>query len=195
MDEQSSHPPSFSPIVAGARIFLREVRRSDVGPRYVRWMNDPDVTRYLESRYTPHSAESLQEYVRRLEGDSNQPFFAICRFEGREHIGNLKIGPIDWRHRRADVGLLIGERSCWGQGYATEAIDLAVRFAFETLSLNRLEAGCYQPNEASARAFEKCGFRREGLLRERSFLEGKPCDVILLGMTANDYRARQKNPL
>ena len=63
-------------------------------------------------------------------------------------------------------------------------------FSFETLRLNKLSAGCYRRNQASSRAFERCGFRREALLRDQVVLDGRPHDVVLLGITHRDYQNR-----
>ena len=174
-------------VAIGARIHLREVRTADVTERYYRWMNDPEVNRYLETRYVPQSVENIADFVRRMAGKSDEPFFAICTNDTAEHIGNIKIGPVNWRHRHADVSLLIGEKEYWGKGYASEAISLVTQFGFEVMNLNKLEAGCYVENEGSARAFEKCGYAREGLLRGHLFLNGRETDCIRLGLRAEDY--------
>lgn len=180
-------------IVSGGRLFLREVRLSDVTERYYGWLNDPLVNQYLETRFVPQSLESIAEFVKRMTGKQDEPFFAICTIDGREHIGNIKIGPINWRHRHADVSLLIGEKQYWGKGYATEAISLVTRFGFEVLNLSKLEAGCYNENEGSARAFEKCGYSREGLLRGHFLFNGRETDCIRLGLRAAGYFARKQS--
>jgi ribosomal-protein-alanine N-acetyltransferase len=172
----------FHPFLAGERLYLREVRPCDAGETYYRWMNDPEVTRFLESRFFPQSVEGLRQYVNERLGDRNNVFLAIVLRDGHRHIGNIKLGPIDWIHRRGDIGLLIGEKDCWGRGYATEAIRLLTDYAFATLNLRKLTAGAYAANEGSARAFEKVGFTREGLLKAHSFCQGTYVDLILLGL-------------
>ena len=178
-------------VVTGQRIHLREVRPSDVTERYYRWMNDPEVNRYLETRFAPQSLETIADFVRRMAGKSDEPFFAICTNDTQEHIGNIKIGPINFRHRHGDISLLIGEKEYWGKGYATEAIELVTRFGFETANLNKLEAGCYAENEGSARAFEKCGYTREGLMKGHFLCAGRETDCIRLGLRAVDYFSRR----
>lgn len=175
-------------IVTGTRLFLREVRIEDVTPRYYQWMNDPEVTQYLETRFVPQSLSQIAVFVKSKDGAVNEPFFAICRRDTNEHIGNIKIGPINWLHRHADISLLIGEKSCWGKGYASEAISLVTQFGFERLGLNKLRASCYGQNEGSARAFERAGYTREGLLKGWFFSKGNESDMILLGIRAEDWR-------
>ncbi len=176
-------------LLTGERIYLREVRRADVNERYYAWLNDPEVNQFLETRFVPQSLEQIADFVASKDGKVDEPFLAICLRESDEHIGNIKLGPINWRHRYADVSLFIGEKAHWGRGYATEAIALITRFAMQTLALNKLRASCYEENQGSAKAFEKCGWRQEGLLRQHFFSGGVPTNAIVLGVTADDYWA------
>ena len=181
----------FMPIAQSRRLYLREVRQSDVNENYYRWMNDPEITCFLETRFVPRSRENIAAFVREMDGKEDEPFFAICLADDNRHIGNIKLGPINWRHRRADISLLIGDRGCWGKGLATEAIAMITKFGFETLNLRKLCAGCYGTNIGSAKAFEKCGYRREGLLRDHVLTNGDTGSIILLGMTAQDYQSER----
>jgi ribosomal-protein-alanine N-acetyltransferase len=169
-------------FIEGERIYLREVRPSDVNEDYYRWMNDPEITRYLESRFYPNSMEGLHDYVASKLGDRDNVFLTIMLREDDRHIGNIKLGPINWIHRSADVGILIGEKDCWGKGYATEAIRLVVDYAFRKLNLRKVTAGCYSDHQGSLRAFEKAGFTVEGARKEQLFLDGQYTDGVLLGI-------------
>lgn len=163
------------------RIYLREVRPSDVNDNYYRWMNDPDITEFLESRFFPNSVESLCGYVASKAGDHNNVFLAIVLKNADRHIGNIKMGPIDWVHRSAEIGIIIGEKDCWGQGLATESIAALCGYAFDTLNLHRLTAGCYHGNHGSLRAFEKAGFTVEGTRKSQFFSRGRYVDHVLFG--------------
>ena len=173
---------NFYPFLVGERIYLREVRPSDVNDAYYRWMNDPEVTQYLESRFAPNSMESLLEYVKGFQGNKDNIFLAVVLKKNHKHIGNIKIGPINWFHRLADIGVMLGEKDSWGKGYASEAISLLSEHAFKNLNLHKLTAGCYKPNEGSLKAFEKAGFETEGVRKKHCFFNGKYVDAILLGL-------------
>ncbi len=101
---------NHTPILSGSRIYLREVRLSDVNDRYHRWINDPEVTRYTESRFFSNSMEHLQNYVDEIINKKDLIFLAVILKENKQHIGNIKLGPIDWIHRNADIGVIIGEK-------------------------------------------------------------------------------------
>lgn len=173
-------------VVRGPRVHLRPLRPGDANPTYLAWLHDPQVTQYLETRHHAHTAESLAAFVDAHLVPGNEHLLAIGLNEDARHIGNIKLGPIDGRNLTAEMGLLIGDRACWGRGLATEAIALMCRYAFHTLGLRRVHAGVYAANQGSLRAFEKCGFVREGLLRGAVLYENEPMDVLILGRLAGD---------
>lgn len=172
----------YGKYLEGERIYLREVRPSDANENYYRWMNDPEIIRYLESRFYPNSLESIQDFVKGKLNDRESVLFAIVLIDGDRHIGNIKIGPINWIHRFADIGLMIGEKDCWGRGYATDAIRLISEYAFKTLNLHKVTASCYGNNQGSAKAFLKVGFEIEGTRKSQYFCNGEYQDMILLGL-------------
>lgn len=183
-----SYKNEYFPYLQGEQIYLREVRVSDVNEGYYHWMNDPEITRYLESRFFTNDIESLKEYVNQRQKDRNSVFLAIVVKGEEKHVGNIKLGPIDWIHKLADVGVLIGDKASWGKGYATEAIRLVVRLAFQGLNLHKLTAGYYADNKGSKKAFSKNGFVVEGLRRKHRLCEGSYVDTVVLGLLREDIK-------
>jgi len=172
--------------ISGQRIYLREVRASDVNETYLGWMHDPEVTRYMESRFDPPSIDELRNYVSRLALDPTILFLAIKLIESDRHIGNIKVGPINVHHHIADVGLCIGEKDCWGRGYASEAIRLVSAYAFRELHLHKLTAGFYAPNKASQKAFLNAGYVQEGIGRDHWLHEGRFVDQVWFGLVRSE---------
>jgi len=151
------------------------------------WMNDPEVNLFLEPRILPHSLDSLRLYWEHHRDNSDSPWFAIKLASNHAHIGNIKVGPISWFHRRADIGLLIGDKSCWGKGYATEAIKLVTSWCFLELDLCKLSCVINSDNIGSRRAFEKSDYKLEGIFREEWFYAGKRVDSWRMGLTRSDW--------
>ena len=169
-------------ILKGKRCYLRPLTLNDVTQDYVTWMNDKNVTRFLETRFILHTHKSIQDYVQSILKNPDDVFMAICVNGTNQHIGNIKLGPINRQHLFAHIGLMIGDKDYWGKGYATEAIGLISQYAFETLKLNKVMAGCYANNVGSMRAFEKAGFYHEGIEKSKWLCEGQYVDGILLSL-------------
>lgn len=164
------------------RPFTREHARSD---EYLGWMNDPLVTRTI-GRFDylmPVSRAKLEDYFSSIDPESTL-FLAI---EHRKtprskpvFIGTLKLYDIDPLVRRASIGIMVGDRSAWGSGIATSAIDAICGYVFDTLGFSKITAGYVASNTGMHRVFEKCGFAIEGILREHLFLEGQLEDHVLV---------------
>ena len=177
-----------SHFIDGERIYLREVREEDVGDTYYAWMNDKEINQFMETRFFPQGMEALLAYVKAHGQKADEPWFAICLQQDDRHIGNIKLGPINYYHRTADVSYFIGEKDCWGKGLATEAIGLVVRFAFEVLALCKLNAGTYAGNVGSQKALEKNGFLREGVfVNQVSSGGGQREDLFRFGLLREAY--------
>lgn len=168
------HGPGIS-IAGTERIYLRRLREEDVSEAYLGWMNDPEVTRYLEARFCWNDMEGLRRYV------SLTPPHGIF-LKDDTHIGNIKLD-IDEHHCRADIGLLIGPEY-WGNSYATEAINAAANWAFR-MRLHKVTAGAYAGNVGSIRAFEKAGFMHEAVLKDHWLVDGEYQDGILMAKLAD----------
>ena len=168
--------------LTGEKVFLRDLHPSDVNDTYCRWMKDPEAVQFLESRFETPSIETLRRYAEEKIADPDTYLFAICDNANARHIGNIKLGPINRIHRRASIGIVIGEKTLFGRGFGTESIRLVIAFSFNDLNLHKLTAGCYAPNRAAEMAFANNGFIREGLRRQHSLYHGDYVDVVELGL-------------
>lgn len=166
---------------------LHRLTRSDVTPAYVAWLNDPEVVRYTEARHGAHTLESIAAYVEKLGTGDSDFLMGIFEIEGGRHVGNIKIGQINGIHRTASLGLVIGDKTCWNRGYASEAIRLAARHAFGPLKLHKLTAGIVAGNEASLKAFLKNGFRVEGVRRQQNLCDSVWRDETQVGLLAAEF--------
>jgi [ribosomal protein S5]-alanine N-acetyltransferase len=168
------------------RIYLRGVELSDLTDKYIEWMNDSQINQFMETWHFPHTRENIAGYIKAHTDNRNEPFFAICAkdrdsWNNFNHVGNVKLGPINWVHRHADISLFIGEKSLWGKGYGTEAIKLITDYAFNKLGLHKVKSGIYSRNTGSIHAFEKAGFQIEAILRDHVFFDGEYISIYMMG--------------
>ncbi|KTD24310.1 putative N-acetyltransferase [Legionella lansingensis] len=143
-------------------IKLFRLEEADVTTSYVNWLNDPEINRYLESRFASHTLKSTQQFVSDCKAREHTLLLGIrCIELENMHVGNIKLEINRW-HGLGEVGIMIGEKKAQGKGIATHAIKLLSIIARDELKLRKLTAGCYASNKASERAFVKAGFTVEG---------------------------------
>lgn len=167
------------------RIFLRELSSSDVNENYLSWFNDEQVTQFLEAKNL--TKQSVIEYIEHGKNTKLYYMFAICDAVTNEHIGNLKIGPIDHKHKTSDLVTVIGNKNYWGKGVATEAIKLGNQMAFDEFAIRKLTGGMYSDNVASLKAYTKAGWVIEGYLKGHYVLDGKTLDRICVSCFNRKY--------
>ena len=108
--------------------------------------------------------------------------FAIETKEERRFIGKCGFTRVTWKNRLGELAILIGEKEYRGKGYGEDAIKTLCKFGFEEMNLHKIKAVVFGFNEAALRCYEKCGFQREGLLRQEMYREGAYHDGVVLGL-------------
>jgi [ribosomal protein S5]-alanine N-acetyltransferase len=163
------------------KVELMLLDESHVSPAYVDWLNDPEVNRFLESRFARHTLESTQGFVRDCRASGHSLLLGIRSLAlGGRHVGNIKVGPIDRHHGLGEVGIMIGDRTAWGQGIARAAISAMGEIARDELALRKITGGCYASNVGSQRAFIRAGFEVEAVRPRHFILDGRECDLVLM---------------
>jgi len=147
------------------KVFLRPMADGDFTESYIAWFRDPLVTRFLAARNI--SIQDSIDHWHRGQQDNAWFMYAICAAEDGRHIGNLKLGPINWAHMISDMSTVIGDRSTWGQGRAREAIRLGIRIAFNELNIRKLSASIDGDNIGSIKAYTGAGFHVEASLKDQ----------------------------
>jgi diamine N-acetyltransferase len=174
----------------GERVRLRAVEEGDL-PLLVRWMNDPEVRHWLHHSDRP---DATVETVWGRFGLSDDGFsnmvWMIEAEEGRP-VGHVGLLGVDGHHKRAELAVSIGETDCWSRGYGTDAIRAVLRHAFEVMGLRRVDLHTDADNARGIRCYEKCGFVREGVMRERRLRYGEPLDMVLMAILKEDWHTRQ----
>jgi len=175
------------PFIIGEKLYLRGLTRSDLQGDYFDWLNDREVTKFLDSGVFPNSEKKMEEYFHTTILSTNNVMLAIIDKKLDKHIGNIKLGPINWITRIAPLGIMIGNKEFWGKGYGTEAIRLVLDYAFKRLNLHKVIAGIAAVHQASIKAFQKAGFKIEGRVESQFFFEGEYYDSLYLGITKEHF--------
>jgi RimJ/RimL family protein N-acetyltransferase len=174
-------------MIEGTIVNLRAQDMDDL-ERNTRWINDREVTHFLAARYQfPLIAEEswLLERSRTMPSYADMGL-AIDTKDGR-HIGNVGLHRGSPEERTCELGIMIGEKDCWGGGYGTDALRTIARFAFEEMNMNRIGLDVYAFNTRAMRAYEKAGFVEEGRRRQDLYKDGEYHDVVMMSLLREDW--------
>jgi RimJ/RimL family protein N-acetyltransferase len=175
-------------VIRGERVYLRSIERDDL-QRCHDWMNEEELRATIAQRYPMSLARQADWIERATRGqDSSELTLAICLFEGDRHIGNCGLVQIDRDNATATLGILIGEKDCWGKGYGEDAVRTLCLYGFDEMNLHKIRLDVYETNSRAMKTYERVGFRREGLLREDAFRQGRYIDVIRMGLLREELR-------
>ena len=174
-------------MIEGKKVRLRPIERDDL-PRYVEWFGDPEVRRHLLV-WLPFSLAQEERWFESLQGRlerQEEVLLAIDTIDGA-HIGNVGLHAIDWKNRNAELGIVIGEKPYWGQGYGTDAVHTMLSLAFREMNLHRVFLRVDADNTRGIRCYEKVGFQHEGTLREVGFRESEYFDQHMMSILASEF--------
>jgi RimJ/RimL family protein N-acetyltransferase len=158
---------------------------------YRTFVNDPEIGRLLD-RARPVTRFEHERWYEQLVTSDTSVVFAI-EDATLGFIGLVWLYAIHWRHRRAEVRILIGDRRVWGGGRGTDALRVLTRVAFGPLNLEKLWADVLATNPRAAAAFERAGFVREGRLRGDRVVDGRRVDVLRLGLLRSTRAPRRRS--
>ncbi|MEE2998043.1 MAG: GNAT family protein [Pseudomonadota bacterium] len=177
-------------FIAGELINFRGFERTDL-PLYREWLNDKEVTRYLEMGVRPLSDSDLENiYVAHAEAAENVAFIIVDKESGRA-IGTTGIWAINWPCRRGDFRILIGDPAYFSRGFGTEATRQMVWYGFEWLNLETITLGFNAENEAARKAYERAGFTYEGRRRQMIYRDSRYYDIDQMSILRSEYEAQK----
>lgn len=165
---------------------LRILRKEDITMKYISWLNQSEVMKLTEVNTNTHDQASTEEFVDTCFLNEGTFLFGI--FFNRDHIGNIKLGPINLTHEIADISYVIGDKDFWGRGIATIVIKAITNFGFNELNLYKIIAGTYENNIGSIKALQKCGFNQEGLFLDEINFQGERINLLRFGLINNSSK-------
>lgn len=177
-------------MILGERIRFRAIERGDL-PTFVEWINDPDVRAGISSFLPLSLAREEGWFDEMLKRPTEEhPFGLEAKLDGGwQLIGSCGLFDVNWRSRKAEIGIMIGRKDLWSKGYGSEAMRLIMKHGFETLNLHRLYLKVYATNPRAIRAYEKVGFVLEGRLREATFDNGVYSDDLIMSVLRPEWDA------
>ena len=172
---------SLNKTLESYRLIYRPLSSAYCTKEYLQWLNDEEVTRYLEI-FEPYTEQQLKDYLLSVDKNDQLLFWAIHIKENNKHIGNIKIDPINRYHGYGEYGIMMGDKSEWGKGYAGEASMAIIDYCFREENLRKINLGVVEDNEAAVKLYQKLGFEIEGLYKKHGLYDGRYCNLLRMAM-------------
>mgnify|MGYP006298676563 CR=1 FL=1 len=168
------------------RVFLRALELDDY-KRSIKWRRDDEIWSMVGGpKYFVSSVVEKSWVENSIKDDDIN--LAICLKNNNNYIGNVYLKDIDYINKTAESHILIGEKKLWGNGYGYEAEMLILKFAFNERNLNRIYAKILEDNVGSIKLHEKCGYKKEGVLRKAVYKKGEYKNLLIMSILENEFR-------
>jgi len=162
------------------KIFLAELTPRSVTKKYVAWMNDYEVVKYTDQKNKKHTIKSTIKFVKQKKNSKNEFLYGIYFKKSKkqkEHIGNIKLGPINFALNNADISYFIGNKNYWGKGYTTIAISQIIKIAKNKFKLKKIQAVAANDNFGSVMVLKKNNFKKANL-QEKKILPSQKINIF-----------------
>lgn len=170
----------LAPFLESERLYYKPLSLEYASDEYLSWLNDPEVSLYLESagNYTKEKLISFLQEVEKKE----ILFWAIHIKATEKHIGNIKIDPYNKKHNVAEYGIMMGDKSEWGKGYARETSETIIKYCFANLNLRKMTLGVVTENIPAVKLYESLGFKNEGIYIKQGLYNDHYCDIYRMAL-------------
>lgn len=173
-------------MYTGEKVKLRAYEAKDIDQARA-YVNDPELKHLLTPGVPfPLTVDDEKKFIDGITAFKDNYSFAIDTLDGK-YIGGCGLNAVDWKNRTCVVGIFIGDKDYWGKGYGTDAMSVLVKFIFNEMNLNRIQLNVYGFNERAIKSYEKCGFKKEGVLKQAMYKAGKYHDEIVMSIIKDEY--------
>jgi RimJ/RimL family protein N-acetyltransferase len=170
-------------LLRGKLVRLRALEREDL-PLTHEWANDPRLA-FIDANHFPVSMAQEESWFDEVMQNKNRNVLIVEFLEDQAPVGFIYFDT-DYVHRSANISINISP-DFQGRGMGTDALLTAIHHAFAFMGLNRLGATIFLNNDKSLKLFERCGFRREGVLRQSYIWYGAPQDRVIMSILKDEY--------
>lgn len=160
-------------VVEDKRIYLRKLEITDDLSRYLVWINDEEMNKYLSKK----PRQTLKDLKLYIESHKNNYLCGIFNKDEDYHLGNVLVSRIDKANNNCHIGIFVGKES-WGKGIGTSAVNLLTNYMLDTLGFHKVTAGVARENVGSSKLFLKCGYNLEFTSKDEFRIDGEYMDHL-----------------
>ena len=180
----------YNPYIIGKHMYLRHPTEEDSLGKWHEWFSDEETTKYLDLRYWPNSKESQLSYFNSLNNDRTKLVLSIVLLSNEQHIGVVSLSSINWVHRNADIGIVIGEKKYRTGLYASETYNHNLKIAFNRLNLLNVKAGYCKSNQSSEAILKLFKFHFVGTYKNMMQIDGHYEDTVCTYLDRESWMKR-----
>ena len=174
------------------RFVMRSLVPEDATERYLAWLCDADVVRWLNSRFSNHDLSSIRSYITRHD---NRTSFHVGVFDAGSglHIGNHSVYH-ESTHQSAQINVMIGDKNYWGSGVVLETRAALLDWLFRTLNVYRIWGTPFAKNAPALFNYRRQGFKLEGVMRAaRRVSDAERLDIAIFSLLRNEWAGRRES--
>ena len=159
---------------------LRPFTMDLVGPRYLSWLHDPEVNRFLVGAHSGISIDQARDYCQQLVTSDKDIFLAILANPNNQHLGNVRLGPIDVSRHIGNFSIMIGEEKSRGIGLGTQIFRSCMKYYFEEIGVNRICVDVIKNHHAAVRIYQKSKLQVDQESAREIFLNGSWQKLLMM---------------
>ena len=172
--------------ILGEKVLLRAIEERD-RDMFLELINDPDIERMIGGKSFPVSLIEQEEWIIKQSGSkSDLRCVVVLRDNEKQGLGTIILSNLDYKNGVCQVHIKMTKSEGQGKGYGTDALKTITKYAFNELRLNCIYADVLSYNSISQHLFEKCGYKKDGVLRSRVYKNGRYADVFSYSITKAD---------
>jgi [ribosomal protein S5]-alanine N-acetyltransferase len=175
-------------FLTGTKIKLRKLTEND----HKKYMEIEDV---MENRLLadddlpfPPTEEDHKNFLKGISSKKDDYMFAVETIDDNLFIGTIGLFRTNWKNGTCYVGISLSS-DYQGKGYGTDAMKVLLDYIFEYININKVKLEVFSSNERAIRSYEKCGFKKEGILREEIFRYGAFQDMTVMGILRKEWES------
>jgi RimJ/RimL family protein N-acetyltransferase len=182
-----------NPYAIGKTIYLRAPEEEDLDSEWYTWLSDPEITHFLADRYLPNSKEKQNQFYQELKNSNTRIVLLIIDKKNDNLIGVCNLGNISWLHRKAEIAIIIGNKSYKQGTFAVETISLLLKTGFKHLNMKNIISARLANNDATKALENIFGFNEVGKFEKFIFNDGSYQDLIYSQLTKEKWEERNSN--
>ena len=178
-------------MLEGDKIKLQPFSKDLISNKYLDWINDKDINRFIDKANDNTSMDDLNFFVESMIKSDFDYFFAIIHKKKKCHIGNVRLGAVDFYFKKSNFGILIGDKKFHGYGIATEVLELIKDFGFKYLKLNKIHFPVVKEHTAANKLYAKNNFTCLGEMKKTLNKNKKSWKLVEWSMSNLDYEKKK----